>query len=133
MQSDRAELIGVSALLFLAGDTDRLVRFLTLTGLGPAELRAEARSPRILAAVLEHLLQDESLLLVFCVLTACRRRTSLRRGARWSRSPARSTIPSSALDGIGRWRTAFALAFLEESELLQFAADGEVAVVDIEP
>ena len=64
MQSDRAESIGVSALLFLAGDTDRLVRFLTLTGLGPAELRAESRSPRILAAVLEHLLQDESLLLV---------------------------------------------------------------------
>ena len=29
MQSDRAESIGVSALLFLAGETDRLVRFLT--------------------------------------------------------------------------------------------------------
>jgi len=66
MQCDRAESIGVSALLFLAGDTDRLVRFLTLTGLGPAELREKARSPQILAAVLEHLLQDESLLLVFC-------------------------------------------------------------------
>lgn len=66
MQSDRAESIGFSALLFLAGDTQRLGRFLTLTGLGPQELRAEARSPHILAAVLDHLLHDESLLLVFC-------------------------------------------------------------------
>jgi hypothetical protein len=66
MQSDRAESIGVSALLFLAGDPQRLGRFLTLTGVGPAELRAEARAPHMLAAVLEHLLQDESLLLVFC-------------------------------------------------------------------
>ena len=32
MHSDRAELIGVSALLFLAGDMQRLARFLTMTG-----------------------------------------------------------------------------------------------------
>jgi hypothetical protein len=66
MQTDRAESIGVSALLFLAGDPQRLVRFLTLTGVGPAQLREESRSPRMLAAVLDHLLQDESTLLVFC-------------------------------------------------------------------
>jgi hypothetical protein len=66
MNTDRAESIGVSALLFLASDTERLARFLTLTGLGPAELRAESRSPHMLAAVLDYLLQDESLLLVFC-------------------------------------------------------------------
>ena len=34
--------------------------------LGPAELRAESRSPHMLAAVLDHMLQDESMLLVFC-------------------------------------------------------------------
>ena len=66
MQSDRAESIGVSALLFLAGDMQRLSRFLTMTGVGPAELRAESRSPHMLAAVLDHMLQDESMLLVFC-------------------------------------------------------------------
>lgn len=66
MHTDRAESIGVSALLFLAADTQRLARFLTLTGVGPAQLRAESRSPHMLAAVLDHLLQDESLLLVFC-------------------------------------------------------------------
>lgn len=66
MHTDRAESIGVSALLFLAGDSERLVRFLTVTGVGPAQLRAESRAPHMLAAVLDYLLQDESLLLVFC-------------------------------------------------------------------
>lgn len=70
MNTDRAESIGVSALLFLASDSERLVRFLTLTGVGPAELRAESRSPHMLAAVLDYLLQDESLLLVFCAADA---------------------------------------------------------------
>jgi hypothetical protein len=70
MHTDRAESIGVSALLFLAGDMQRLTRFLALTGVGPAELRADARSPHMLAAVLDHLLHDESLLLVFCASDA---------------------------------------------------------------
>ena len=65
MDAESAETIALSALAFLAEDLPRLGRFLALTGLGPGELKAEARSPRILAAVLNHLLQDESLLLVF--------------------------------------------------------------------
>jgi hypothetical protein len=65
MDVESAETIALSALAFLADDGARLGRFLALTGLGPGELRQEARSPRILAAVLGHLLQDESLLLVF--------------------------------------------------------------------
>lgn len=65
MDADQAETIALTALGFLAEDAQRLGRFLALTGLGPAELKAEARSPRILAAVLDHLLKDESLLLVF--------------------------------------------------------------------
>jgi hypothetical protein len=65
MDTDRAEEIGVAGLIFLAADIQRLGRFLALTGLGPAELKAEARTPRMLAAVLDHLLHDESLLLVF--------------------------------------------------------------------
>jgi hypothetical protein len=66
MHTDRAESIGTSALLFLGSDMQRLGQFLTLTGVGPADLRIEARSPHMLAAVLDYLLQDESLLLVFC-------------------------------------------------------------------
>jgi hypothetical protein len=65
VNQEQAESVAIEALVFLASDAGRLGRFLALTGLGPAELRAEARTPRMLAAVLEHLLQDESLLLVF--------------------------------------------------------------------
>jgi len=65
MDADSAETIALTALAFLADDPSRLGRFLALTGLGPDELKEEARSPRILAAVLTYLLQDESLLLVF--------------------------------------------------------------------
>ena len=66
MHTDRAHSIGVSALLFLAGDMQRLSHFLTMTGVGPAELREQSRAPGMLAAVLDHLMQDESTLLVFC-------------------------------------------------------------------
>lgn len=65
MDADRAATIALKALAFLAEDTQRLGRFLALTGIGPAELKARAQSPLLLAAVLDHLLQDESLLLVF--------------------------------------------------------------------
>ncbi|MDH4982729.1 DUF3572 domain-containing protein [Hyphomicrobium sp. D-2] len=66
MHTERANSIGESALLFLASDPQRISGFLTLTGVGPAELRENAHAPEMLAAVLDYLLQDESLLLVFC-------------------------------------------------------------------
>jgi len=62
MDLDTAETIAISALAFLAGDEQRLGRFLALTGMGPAELKAQAHTPRLLAAVLDHVLQDENLL-----------------------------------------------------------------------
>ncbi|MBU1209735.1 MAG: DUF3572 domain-containing protein [Alphaproteobacteria bacterium] len=62
---DEAEQIALQALHFLAEDGPRLGRFLSLTGIGPAELRASAGERRVLAAVLGHLLEDESLLLMF--------------------------------------------------------------------
>ena len=65
LSSDDAETLAISALQFLAGDPARLGRFLALTGLGPAELRANAGERHLLAAVLDYLLHDESLLLVF--------------------------------------------------------------------
>ena len=60
-----AEAIGARALLFLAEDDRRLVRFLGETGLDPATLKARMGSPELLASVLSHLLGDESQLLVF--------------------------------------------------------------------
>lgn len=65
MVADQAETIALHALGFLAEDAQRLGRFLALTGLGPDELRAQAREPQLLAAVLDHLLRDENQLLVF--------------------------------------------------------------------
>ncbi len=62
---DGAESLSLSALAFLAEDVARLTRFMALTGIEPQRLREEAGTPAIQAAVLEHLLGDESLLLTF--------------------------------------------------------------------
>jgi hypothetical protein len=63
---DQAAALALRALAWLAADADRLGRFLALTGIGPAELRARANDPAILAAVLDHLLGHEADLLAFC-------------------------------------------------------------------
>ncbi len=60
-----AEEIGLAALLFLTEDADRLGRFLGETGLSPGELKRTAGSAEGLVAVLDYLLADESLLMVF--------------------------------------------------------------------
>jgi len=62
---ERAEQIGLSALVFVTEDEDRLGRVLGETGLSPDDLRASAGTPEGLVAVLDHLLADESLLMVF--------------------------------------------------------------------
>lgn len=65
MTVDGAEAIGLEALGFLAEDSQRLDRFLSLTGIDPSALRSAADAPSTLIAVMDHLLSDESLLLVF--------------------------------------------------------------------
>lgn len=67
---EEAEIIGLKALAFLADDEARLGRFLALTGLSGPELRAKAGDAGTLAAVLEHLAGDESLLLVFAAVSS---------------------------------------------------------------
>lgn len=62
---EEAERLAIAALGFFAEDPATLGRFLVATGLGPETLRAAASEPGFLAAVLEYLLGDESLLLVF--------------------------------------------------------------------
>lgn len=61
-----AEELAADALGYLAGDLEHLGRFLALSGIGPAELRAAAREPGFLAGVLEFYMGHESLLLAFC-------------------------------------------------------------------
>ncbi len=58
-----AESIAIEALGFLAGDPERLTRFLALTGLEPDNVRDAARQPGFLTAVLDHVASDEALLI----------------------------------------------------------------------
>jgi hypothetical protein len=60
-----AEALAVAALGFIAGEPERLGRFLAMTGIGPDSLRAAAREPQFLLGVLDHLAADEPLLLAF--------------------------------------------------------------------
>jgi hypothetical protein len=62
---ESARQLALDALLFLAQEETHIVHFLNASGIDPADLRASAREDRTLAAVLEHLLGHESLLLVF--------------------------------------------------------------------
>jgi hypothetical protein len=63
--ADSARSLAVSALAFIAGDSDRLNRFLGLTGLGPDNLRTAAADPAFLGSVLDYLVADEALLVEF--------------------------------------------------------------------
>ena len=60
-----AEALAAQGLAFLAEDTARLGGFLATTGVAPNEIRELVNTPQFLAAVLDHLTRDESLLLVF--------------------------------------------------------------------
>lgn len=89
---DAAETIALKALAFLAGDGERLGRFLALTGIGPNELRTQAREPHILAGVLDHMMQDETLLLVFAAETGVKPETIAAAHLALTGPPAEPTI-----------------------------------------
>jgi len=59
------EDFAIAALAYLASEPDRLERFLSLSGLGPHNLRHAAADPGFLIAVLDYLLGDEPLLIGF--------------------------------------------------------------------
>ena len=60
-----AESLGIQALGFLSNDSELLGRFLSLSGLEPGNIREVASEPSFLAAVLDFLLNDDSLILAF--------------------------------------------------------------------
>ena len=65
MTPDAAFDAAVAALSFLAEDAERLERFLSLSGLGPHNLRQAAADPHFLGAVLAYVGADETLLIAF--------------------------------------------------------------------
>jgi hypothetical protein len=62
---ENAEMLAVQALAFIAGDDGRLSGFIASTGIAVQSIRDAARDPNFLAAVLEHMLADENLLIAF--------------------------------------------------------------------
>jgi hypothetical protein len=62
---EAAEHLAIQALTFIGSDPAELGRFLALTGIGPADLRAAANQPDFLVGVLDHILGYEPLLLAF--------------------------------------------------------------------
>lgn len=65
MDRNRAESIALQAIGFVAEDSDRLGRFLALTGIGPHQLRDQLEDPAFLGGVLDYLLNHEPDLLSF--------------------------------------------------------------------
>lgn len=63
--TDEAAALALQGLTFLAGEMGRFSRFLAITGVGPADLKNAAATAEFQSAVLDYLLRDESLLLVF--------------------------------------------------------------------
>jgi hypothetical protein len=62
---EETTVIALNALEFLAQDQARLERFMALTGVDLAAIRASAEEPGFLAAILDHLRHDQSLLMQF--------------------------------------------------------------------
>ena len=89
MTREAAETLAVEALAFIAGDPERLDRFLALTGLGPESLRQAAKEPGFLLGVLDHVMADDRLLVEFAT-----QREMTPEGVVWARD--RLAGPSSA-------------------------------------
>jgi len=66
LSRESAEALAFEALAFLAGDDDRIGRFLAEAGLAAEELRERAGDIDFLRAVLEFLLTDDRQVSEFC-------------------------------------------------------------------
>ena len=63
---EKAEILALEGLGWLAGEQDGIHRFLDQSGIDTAALRAAAGSPEMGLAVLDFLLANEDLLVGFC-------------------------------------------------------------------
>ncbi|SDP62484.1 DUF3572 domain-containing protein [Phyllobacterium sp. OV277] len=69
MNLDSAQDLAINSLVFLAGDTDLLPRFLALTGITAEQIREAAQEPGFLAGVLQFYLAHEPTLMRYCEAT----------------------------------------------------------------
>jgi uncharacterized protein DUF3572 len=67
---ERAEILALEALAWLAGRPDDIGRFLHVSGLDAGDLRRAAGEPELLASLLDFLLENEPLLVEFCQETS---------------------------------------------------------------
>ena len=68
--AEEAQVIALKILTFFAADEMRLERFLAVSGVGPEDLGRRAAEPDFLGGVMDHLLGDQSLLLLFAEIEA---------------------------------------------------------------
>jgi hypothetical protein len=66
MTPEKAEILALEGLGWLAGEPDSIQKFLNLSGIDAADLRHAAGEPGTGAAVLDFLLGQDELLLRFC-------------------------------------------------------------------
>ena len=66
LSMEQAEKIAIHALTFLASEPDHLAKFMNITGMEPDDIAGNAGTAFFQAALLEHLMRDETLLLTFC-------------------------------------------------------------------
>jgi hypothetical protein len=62
---EAALALAIQALEYLSQDTERVGRFLAVSGLDPTTIRAAARQPEFIAGVLDYVASDERLLIAF--------------------------------------------------------------------
>ena len=71
MTREAAEMLAIRALQHLAGDSEQIARFLSLSGIAPEELREAANSTDFLSGVLDYLMGDEATLVAFAASAGC--------------------------------------------------------------
>ena len=63
---ERAEILSLEALAWLAGQPEAIAKFLTMSGLEASDLRRAVEDSGLQTSVLDFLLASENLLLEFC-------------------------------------------------------------------
>jgi hypothetical protein len=89
-QQARAQDVAVAAFGFIAAEPRRLGRFLEMTGIALESIREATRETHFLAGVLDHISNDEPLLLTFAAQTGIDpneviRARAILTGQRWER------------------------------------------------